>query len=92
MTQRLVAIAVEHWRDIDGYAVAHNMPELGSMPLGRMCNFVWWWMTRNADQKERDKLERRLYMPPKGVQPTAGPWSAEAETEAFGALRQGLRT
>lgn len=92
MTQRLVAIAVEHWRDLDGYAVGHNLPELDTMPLSRFCNFIWWWLTRNADQKERDKLERRIYMPPKGVAPTTGPWSAEAEKSAFSALQQGLRT
>lgn len=92
MTQRLTAIAVEHWKDIDGFSVAHNMGRLSEMPLDRFTNFIWWWATKEADSKDREKFERRLYMPPKGVAPTTGPWSAEAETAAFGALRQGLRT
>lgn len=92
MTQRLIALAVEHWRDLDGYAVGHNIGELEEMSLGRFCNFIWWWMTRNAEQKERDKLERHLYMPPKGQEATTGPWSAEAETEAFGSLQRALKS
>ena len=90
MTQRLTAVAVDQWRDLDGYAVAHNMGRLSEMPLDRFTNFVWWWATREADQKERDRFERRLYQPPKGYAPKVGPWSAEAETNAFASLRQSL--
>lgn len=90
MTQRLIALAVEHWRDLDGYAVAHSMPKLQELELDRLCSFVWWWVTRNAEQKERERFERRLYMPPKGVAPVKGPWSAEAETSAFATLKQSL--
>lgn len=92
MTQRLTAVAVDQWRDLDGYAVAHNMGRLSDMPLDRFTNFVWWWAVQGADQKDREKFERRLFMPPKGVAPTTGPWTAEAEAAAFGALQQGLRT
>lgn len=90
MTQRLIALAVEHWTDLDGYAVAHSIPRLQELDIDRLCNFVWWWVTHNADQKERDKFKRRLFMPPKGEEVTTGPWSAEAETSAFSALRQSL--
>ena len=91
MTQRLVALAVEHWKDLDGFAVAHAIPSLHDLSLDRFCNFVWWWATREADQKERDRFERRLYQPPKGYAPKTGPWSAEAETSAFASLRQSLK-
>ncbi len=92
MTQRLVAMAAESWKDLDGYAVAHSMGRLMEMPISRFTNFVWWWATNGADQQGREKFERRLYMPPKGVAPTTGPWTAEAESGAFSALRQSLGT
>lgn len=89
MTQRLVAIAVEHWPDIDGYAVSRGLGRLEDMPLDRFANFVWWWVTHGADEKERDKFRIRLWRPPKG-EVGQGPWSAEAETKAFQGLKQAL--
>lgn len=89
MTQRLVALAVEHWPDIDGYAVSRGLGRLEQMQLDRFVNFVWWWTTNGAEQKEKDKFRARLWQPPKG-EVGQGPWSAEAESKAFQGLKQSL--
>lgn len=61
------------------------------MRMGRGLNFVWYMMTRNADDQGRAKLRAKLWMPPKGVAPTPGsPWSPENETGAFTALKGAL--
>lgn len=96
--QRLAGLALQNWRYIDGYAAAHNMPELADLPLGRFCSFVWYWATRNAsDAREVERLERQVWMPPFDpstgaalVAPTEGPWSAEAENASLGALKRSL--
>ena len=87
---RLARIALDHWWAIDGFAASQNMPDLGRMPLGRFCSFVYWWATRNAE-KESDitRFDAQLWRPPPG-KAGMGPWSAEAETSAFAALKKGL--
>lgn len=90
MTGRLIAIAVESEKQIDGWAVAHNMPDLEDIPLRRLCNFIWWFVTRNAEkQADVDKFERRLWMPPPG-EVGMGPWAAEAEQAGLLSLKKGL--
>ena len=67
------------------------MPSFSDMPLSRAMNFVWYMLTRNADDQARAKLRAKLWMPPKGVAPTKdSPWSPANETGAFGALRAQL--
>lgn len=72
------------------------MPKLTKLELDRFCNFIWWWMTRNAqNQQDVDKLKAKLWMPPKNelvnaVADKRSPWSPEAETAAFGALKASL--
>jgi hypothetical protein len=87
---RLASIAVEHWRYIDGFAVSQGVQDLRTLPLDRFCSFVTWWATRNAE-KESDirQFEARLWRPVAGAE-AAGPWSREAETSAFQALRKGV--
>lgn len=88
---RLVRIATDHWQDIDGWAVAHGMPPLPSLPLGRFVNFIWWWATRSfQEESEREKFRAALWRPPVGEVAERGPWSREGETRAFGALRAQL--
>ena len=67
------------------------MDDLGKLPLPRFLNFVHWWATRNIeDQAELDRFEQKLWMPPAGVEVSKGPWSAAAETAAFGAAKAAL--
>jgi hypothetical protein len=85
---RLGHLAVTNWMDFDGYAVAHNLPDLRRMPLGRFCSYIWHMATRNGDGPSVAKFSARLWMPPKGTMPDArSPWSAENETRAFAAVK-----
>lgn len=89
MTIRLVRMALDNWQDIDGWAVGHGVGDLGRLELDRFVNFVWWWATRDAEQKDRDKFESHLWMPPPGEE-GRGVWSAEAEMAGFSALKEAL--
>ena len=53
-------------------------------------NLVWYWLMKDRDEKERHQIEARLHLPPVGVTPTTGPWSAEAEMNSFHKLKQSL--
>ena len=93
MTVRLVRTAVANWETLDGYAVAHGMGDLRLLDLDRFCNFVWYMLTRNADKKDTDSLRAKIWVPPpKSVAPIPknSPWSAEAETAAFKAVKAQL--
>ena len=82
---------MENWVELDGYGVAHGVPDLASLPMSRALNFVWYMLIRNADTNEQAKLRAKLWMPPKGVvPPPESPWSAENEMAAFRSLRAGL--
>jgi hypothetical protein len=62
------------------------------LPIDRFLNLVYHWAIRNA-QSENDvsKFDRRLWVPPKGVEPPEeSPWSAQNETSAFQALKKAL--
>lgn len=61
-----------------------------SLTLDRFSNLVWYWATRNAEPQDIEKFRIQLWRPPKGVVPTRGPWSAEAETNAFRTLKAAL--
>lgn len=90
MTVRLVLTAVTNWDTLDGYAAAHGMPPLHELTLDRFCNFTWYMMTRFAEQKEVDKIKAKLWVPPPKSTapiPANSPWSAEAETRAFAAVK-----
>lgn len=83
---------MHNWADLDGYAVAQNMPDLRTLPIDRFCNFVWHMLTRNADESDRRKLEANIWRPPPKtvhIDPRS-PWSAQNETSALGALKAGL--
>jgi len=89
---RLAHLALANWANLDGYAIAHNMPPLPSLPLDRFNSFVWWFFTKDAsDPKDVEKFRLKLWRPPPSVVPTAdSPWSAENETKAFHALSASL--
>lgn len=90
MTQRLAAIVLERWDEIDGYAASRNMPPLPAMPLARFVSFAYWWITREADSKDVAKFRNALWRPPVNETrplPPESPWSAANETSAFAALK-----
>ena len=85
-----MAIANEYMMTLDGFAVSRNMPPLGELPLGRFCAFVWWFFTKDSEQKEIDKFRSRLWIPPVG-EVAQGPWSADAESKAFSAFSSSVK-
>lgn len=91
MTLRLAGAVIANEWEFEGYAVSQNMPPLGELPLSRFCSFVRWYLTKDAEkQSEVTKFEMQLFRPPPNATVVAGPWSAEAETQAFGALKARL--
>lgn len=71
------------------------MPDLRTLPLDRFCNFLWWWMTRNAQEAQTvERIKATLWRPPpaaakKPIDPRS-PWAPQAETAGFSALKAGL--
>lgn len=93
MTVRLVRTAVSNWDTLDGYAVAHGMGDLRELTLERFVSFVWYMLTRNSEKKDVDQLRAKLWVPPPRMTapiPRNSPWSAEAETAAFRAVKAQL--
>ncbi len=92
MTLRLAGMAKESWWEFDGYAVSRNMPPLGELPMDRFCSFVRWYALREAEQKDRDKFETRLWRPPPNTKviPKESPWAPENENAAFAGLKAAL--
>ena len=73
---------------MNGYAVANGLDDLRGMRFSAFLDFVYYMLTRNADQDAVAKFRRNLWMPPKGTAPDPrSPWSAEAETAAFRAAK-----
>lgn len=72
--------------------MSQGLPDLRRLPLDRFCNFIWWWLTRNASSNvDVEKVRLALWRPPPGTRPDPrGPWGAEAEKSAFAALKAGF--
>lgn len=84
----MMNLLVSRWDALDGFAVAHNMPDLRELHLGRLANFVYWRMTGEADEKSIEKFRARLWQPPKGqVADSRSPWSAENESASFASAK-----
>lgn len=67
------------------------MPDLRKLPLGRLCNFIYWYLTRDGSSEDVDKFRAKLWQPPKGVEADRrSPWSAEAEAQSFSSARMAL--
>lgn len=91
-----MATAIARWEEFDGYAVAHNMPDIRMLPLERFCSFIYWMLTRDADESSRAKLNAQLWMPPPEFEPEAvvdavadsrSPWNPENEGKALSAFK-----
>lgn len=92
MTIKLARVAADNWASLDGLAVSLGLPDLRKLRVDRFCNFIWWWLTRNAaEQQEIDKMRATLWRPPAGVAPDPrSPWAPQAETSSFDALKAGV--
>ena len=90
MTLRLLLLASENWWRFDGWTTAHGV-DAAELGLGRFSNLVRYWATEGAaSEADIAKFEARLWMPPRGVEPDQGPWSAAAENRAFASLKSAL--
>ena len=86
---RLILAAADEWEFIDGWAAGHAV-DLDRMPVHRFTHFMWWFLTRNAqDEAEVARLRAQVWQPPAGAVPE-GPWAPEAEQGAFGSLKSAL--
>lgn len=88
MTQRLLGYARQHWVSIDGeYAPLDPL----DLPFDRFLNLTYVHATRDMDPAAVRRFDLRLWVPPPGdTTPAQGPWSAEAETAAFKAVKNAL--
>jgi hypothetical protein len=66
----------------DGWAAARNVAPT-ELPLDRLCNLVYFWLVRNADEKRKAEIDAALDRPTSGDDPDVGSWSADAELSAF---------
>lgn len=86
-----MATLLNDWEFFDGYAAAHGMPDLRTLSLERVSNFVWWYLVKDATVPDMQKLKAKVWRPPPGEVPDKrSPWSSENETKAFAALSAGL--
>lgn len=80
------------WPTFDGFLASQGVETL-ALPLDRLLNLTYWWLTRAADrstpqgQQALRKFDALIWRPPPGEAPETGPWSAEAETAAFRAFK-----
>lgn len=59
--------------------------------MDRFENLLWHYITTHVeDESELEKVKARLWKPPPGEAAEYGPWSAEAEMEAFASLSQAV--
>lgn len=93
MTARLLGLLRENWTVIEGETTLANpaAPDLLELDIERLLNLAYFWATRHGDEAAIRKFDARLWLPPKGVAPTEGPWSAAAETTAFKAFAKQVR-
>jgi len=87
-----VESAKANWADLDGYAAAHGLSPLQDFPIDRFCNFVWYMFTKEAEQREVDKLRAKLWQPLPGTVVTdpRSPWFSKNESNAFSALKRSM--
>lgn len=91
MTARLIATVASKWASFDGWAASSGIDPL-SLPVDRLLNLAYWWITRNIeDPNELKKLDGRLWQPPRGEAPAPGSvWDPEQENAALASLATAL--
>lgn len=77
------------WSTFDGWAVSQGF-DPRELEGDRLLSAAYYWATKDGDQESIKKFDTKLYMPPKGVAATEGPWSPEAETNAFNAFKSSI--
>lgn len=86
MTHRLLAMASGQWDTFDGWTAAQGVDPL-ALPFDRLLSLIYFWATKDGDPEQVERFYIRLWRPPPGETPTKGPWTAEAEMDAFRAFK-----
>lgn len=81
---RIFGTAIANWGEINGECIYRGIKPLKLSPSD-FCDLILYFVTRNMDQKEQDAFGRKLYLPPRGVEPDDDLpyWGLNAEIEAF---------
>lgn len=84
---RLFNVAAEHWAQFNGECVSLGV-NIRKLPCPDFFDLIYFWLVRNADQKEKDKIDLQLFLPPIGMEAEADHpfFSEEAEMSAFEGL------
>ena len=85
----MLGFAIDNWQDVNGFCVAHRI-DFRHLNVSDGADLIWWMLTKDGDEQGKERLKVWLWRPPKGVVPTKGPWTAEAETAALRNLQAGL--
>lgn len=82
---RLMATVEGLWRTFDGWAASQGCDPL-TLPLDRFCNLVYYYLTRNAEEKDLFRVDAELIRPLPGTPTTAIPDGWEEAESALTAL------
>lgn len=86
----MIASARRDWARFDGKCASRGVDPL-ELPLDRLCNLVWHWITEHRKPDEVDRIEADLWRPPPGTEASSGAWSASEELSAFTRAAQDAR-
>lgn len=82
---------IDNWETLDGLALSQGLPDLRTLPLGRVCNFVYYFLTKDGDEQGIAKFRAKLWQPPVGEVPDErSPWNAANENSALAGLAASL--
>lgn len=89
MTQRLRTLASRHWVSYDAEATLSGV-DLLHLDFDRFLNVIYHFSTRAGSPEDIRRFDAQLWVPPRGVVPTEGPWAPDAETAAFRSVKAAL--
>jgi hypothetical protein len=75
---RLFAVADAYWSDIDGSGAWKGIDPL-SLSVHRFLNLIQFWLVKNADADERDRILLAIYAEAEGTDPDRVPQSVVDE-------------
>lgn len=90
-------VAQSQWPTLDGWAASKGVDPL-TLPFDRFLNLVYFWATEDAEEREKDKFDVKLYKPDeraiktkKAATDARSPWTKENEEAALGGFVASLK-
>lgn len=88
-----MSVAIAHWASFNGWCHTHGVKPL-EIDLADLCDVTYYWLTRNADEEEKAKIDETLSTAPQGVTGVraggddyeAPGWSVEDQMDAWAAF------